>query len=1096
MLRTIFPQAVFITKCRSIQAKVHIQSKALHQPVLALLDSGATDNFVSPAVVEHFQIPIRTLPKPRRIRNVDGTRNSIGDVTQIIQLAIRHNNKSAIHNFYVVELGEDDMLLGMPFFAATNPKINWTTGTFHGQVLAFTMDSHRGSHKRNIDEPFTRQSQDASLRIDRVTKSTELAVQHVDKTERPWQEQVPKEYHRYGRVFSDKEAQRFPKSRPWDHAIDLIPDAPQILNCRIFDLPLGYQRLLDEFLKEHLKKGYIRRSKSPYASPFFFVGKKDAKKRPVQDYRELNKLTIPNTYPLPLITSLINKLNKKRWFTKFDIRWGYNNVRIKDGDQWKAAFKTSRGLFEPMVMYFGLTNSPATFQTMMDEIFKEEIARGNVFIYMDDILIATEGTLEQHKPVVWHMLRKLQDNDLYLKPEKCEFHKREVHFLGSIVGEGKVKMDPIKVKALKDWPQPKSVKELRSFLGFGNYYKVFINNYSAITRPLHELTKKATPWHWDDKQQIAFNTLKAMFTSYPILRNPDPDKRFIVDTDASAFAVGATISQDFPDGRHPIAFFSKSLLPAERNYDIYDRELLAIIYAVKAFRHFLLEARHPFLIRSDHKNLTYFRKAHLLSARQARWHEHLQDYHFTLEHFPGKSNTIADLLSRRKDFEGGVHSPEITLLPDSLIESKINKVFLEDDHETRRKILYQIHDTPVGGHPGISNTWDLINRRYEGPHLHKFVEQYVKGCAKCQEAKAITHLKRAPLYHFDTQVEHGPFQYVSMDLITDLPLSNQYDSILTIVDQGCSKAAKFIPCTKTIDGQGVAQLYLRHLFPWFGVPKRIISDRDPRFTSHFAKAVCKATNIKQNISTAFHPRTDGQTERMNQWVETYLREFVNGRQNNWNSLLPMAEYAHNSWKHEHTKHTPHQLIFGFNPTASIAIPEDSVPAAQDRLTELQKARSDAQRSLQKRIRPLNPPRSFVPGNKVWLDARNLRTRNPSRKLSPKRYGPFEILKQVSPVTYRIQLPPSMKIHNVFHIDLLIPYSETDAYGETFSQPPPELIDGEEEYEVEEIITDRKKRRKKQFLVKWKGYPSSENSWVNEQDLNAPELLEEYRLSQA
>src|SRR5713101_1146094 len=235
---------------------------------------------------------------------------------------------------------------------------------------------------------------------------------------------------------------------------------------------------------------------------------------------------------------------------------------------------------------------------------------------------------------------------------------------------------------------------------------------------------------------------------------------------------------------------------------------------------------------------------------------------------------------------------------------------------------------------------------------------------------------------------------------------------------------------------------------------------------------------------------------MNQWVETYLREFVNGQQNNWSSLLPMAEFAHNSWRHEHTKHTPYELIFRTNPTASFTIPEDSVPAAQNRLMDLQKAQSDAQRSLQKCIKPLNPPRSFVSDNKVWLDAHNLRTSNPSRKLSPKRYGPFKILKQVSQVIYHIKLPPSMKIHNVFHIDLLIPYSKTEAYGESFSQPPPELIDGNKEYEVEDIITDCTKRQKKQFLVKWKGYLASKNSWVDLKDLNAPELLQEYQSSKA
>ena len=947
----------------------------------------------------------------------------------------------------------------------------------------------------------------------RITKSTSLAEKAADKTKRSWWEIVPMEYWKYKEVFSEEESQRFPMKRPWDHAIDLVPDAPKTLDCKTYPLAEGQQPLLDEFLKGHLLKKYIRRSNSPYASPFFFVKKKDGKERPVQDYRKLNEITIRNTYPLPLIKDLIRTLVKKKWFTKFDIRWGYNNVRIKDGDQWKAAFKTNRGLFEPTVMFFGLTNSPATFQTMMDATFRDEIASGDVIIYMDDILIATNGSLQDHKAKVAHVLQKLKDNDLYLKPEKCHFHKEEVEYLGVIVGKGQVKMDPVKVQGIADWPTPTNLHELRSFLGFGNYYKDFIKDYSLITRPLHDLTRKNAQFIWDTQQEAAFTLLKRLFTSYPVLRNPDPHKRYILDTDASKFAVGATLSQDYSDGRHPVGFFSKSLTPAERNYDIYDRELLAIIYAIKAFRYLLLGAQEKFLIRSDHQNLKYFKSPQKITPRQARWHEFLQDYNFELIHFPGKSNTIADLLSRRKDFEGGVNPNEsVTLLNNDLFAPPdhpewmkpgqnpitVRKIYLEDNPETRRRILHQIHDTPAGGHPGISNTWKLVKRKYEGPQLRQFVENYVKGCAKCQESKVITHTKRAPLYHFDTDVEHGLFQYVSMDLITDLPPSNKYDAILTIVDQGCSKSAKFLPCKKTIDGQGVAQLYFRHLFPLFGIPKRVISDRDPRFTSHFATAVCKATGIKQNLSTAFHPRTDGQSERMNQWVETYLRQFVNARQNNWSTLLPMAEFAHNSWPHEQTKHTPHELITGINPTASFTIPEDSVPAAQERLQELKESRSEAQKALQKRIKPLNVSRSFASGDKVWLDARNLRIRTPSKKLSHRRIGPYPVQEQLSPVTYRLKLPESLKINNVFHVDLLTPYHETDAYGPQPSQPPPVLIDGEEEYEVESIIDDRynRRKRKKQYLVKWLGYPASENTWVDEQDLHSEDLLAEYRLSKA
>ncbi len=330
-----------------------------------------------------------------------------------------------------------------------------------------------------------------------------------------------------------------------------------------------------------------------------------------------------------------------------------------------------------------------------------------------------------------------------------------------------------------------------------------------------------------------------------------------------------------------------------------------------------------------------------------------------------------------------------------------------------------------------------------------------------------------------------------MDLITDLPQSREYDSILMIVDQGCSKAAKFIPCNKTIDGETVTTLYFKHLFPWFGIPRRIISDRNPRFTSNFSKAVASATGIQQNISTAFHPRTDGQTERMNQWVETYLCDFVNGRQNNWSSLLPVAEFAHNSWKHDQTKYTPHELITGSVPSAKLMLLDDSIPSAQQRLSELSKARTDVQLSLQKCIKSHRPTRELETNQQVWLDARNLKTNVPSKKLAPRRYGPFKVIQKVSPVAYRLQLPQSMsKMHNVFHIDLLIPYVETQAYRQSYPQPPPDIIDGEEEYEVEEIVSDRKtgRSRKQQYLVRWKGYPTSENSWVDAADLNTPELL--------
>jgi len=376
------------------------------------------------------------------------------------------------------------------------------------------------------------------------------------------------------------------------------------------------------------------------------------------------------------------------------------------------------------------------------------------------------------------------------------------------------------------------------------------------------------------------------------------------------------------------------------------------------------------------------------------------------------------------------------------------------------------------------------------------MEQYIKGCACCQESKTNVHRSKAPLQRFDTPVEEGPFQYVSMDLITDLPKSQGFDSILTIVDQGCSKAAKFIPCMKTIDGTGVALEYLKHLIPWFGLPKRIILDRDPQFTSAFAKEMCKALGIQQNLSTAFHPHTDGQTECMNAWIEQYLRPWTSGKPSAWSQLLPVAEFAHNSWKHDVARRSPHELLIGIKPQVILKHLESSTPAAETRLRLLDEARQSAQKLLQhvQNRKDNKKLMEIKEGDQVWLKGCNL-TIAGNRKLSPKRYGPFKVSQKISPVAMQLALPPSMKIHNVFHTDLLLPYKETEQYGMPFTWPPP-IIDSEEEYEIENILDTRHygRRRKLQYLVHWKGYLHSDDSWIDYKDLHAPDALADFMLT--
>ena len=320
---------------------------------------------------------------------------------------------------------------------------------------------------------------------------------------------------------------------------------------------------MEAFLDDQLSKGYIWPSNSQQASPVFFVPKKDGKKRMVQDYRYLNEWTIKNNYPLPLILQLVDKLKGCKLFTKMDLRWGYNNVRIREGDEWKAAFTMHKGSFEPLVMYFGLCNSPATFQKMMNEIFHDmsEVC----VVYIDDLMIfTTTDSQEEHDRIVLKVLRWLCDNDLFVKPKKCRFRVTEVDFLGMIVSRNGIKMDPEKVNAILKWPEPMNAKQVRAFLGLGNFYRRFIKDYAIVSRPMVDLTCKDVIFNFGDKEKASFEALKAAFTTAPVLQYPDQDCEFRLKTDVSEFAVGGVISVKCDDSEfRPITYMSHSMTPPE-----------------------------------------------------------------------------------------------------------------------------------------------------------------------------------------------------------------------------------------------------------------------------------------------------------------------------------------------------------------------------------------------------------------------------------------------------------------------------------------------------------------------------------------------------
>jgi RNase H-like domain found in reverse transcriptase/Reverse transcriptase (RNA-dependent DNA polymerase)/Integrase zinc binding domain/Chromo (CHRromatin Organisation MOdifier) domain len=909
-----------------------------------------------------------------------------------------------------------------------------------------------------------------------------------------------------------------------------------------------------------MARGTIRPSKSPYKARFFYIKKKDGKLRPVQDYRPVNQWTIRNAYPLPLIPELIDRLTGCSLYTKFDIRWGYNNVRIKEGDEWKAAFITNEGLFEPTVMFFGLTNSPATFQTMMNSIFSEEIAEKWLTVYMDDMAIHTrcnpeeteEQHVQRHRNYVKRILAKLMEHNLFLKPEKCSFEQPSIEFLGVRVMQGQVQMDDTKIEKVRNWKRPTNVTEVRKFLGFTGYYRYFIKDYSKLARPLLQLTHLSTPWTWGETEEEAFETLRKAMTDKPVLRQPDFTKPFVLLTDASAYGVGAILSQEGGPNNpntnkkprlHPVAYYSATFTETERNYDIYERELLAIIKAITHWRPYLIWTKEPFTILTDHANLLHWKSPRKLNRRTARWHGELQDYNFKLQHVPGKLHTAADALSRPTGAdEGKEDNQQMTMIPEaafirimgpdsdgsiehtitivqnhnrSLMEEwtgiypieridnpgepfwrdiKSRRLVIPPDQGLKRELMNIWHEGAVNGHPGRDETIRRINKEYFWPGAKTWITDYIKGCATCQQNKNLTHRVKTPLFRIPSSINAKPFSHIAMDLITGLPESNGHDAILTIVDHGCSRAAIFLPCSTTITGTGIAQLYLKHLFRRFRIPQKIISDRDPRFTSHFARELTKGLGISQNLSTAFHPQTDGLSERANQWVEQYLR-LITANQNEWSRWLPMATAVHNNSKNSTTGFAPSELLIGWEPPLTTEQrPESRNQTAEEYLSNMRRNRLMAIHALNKVAQRTNTvPNRWTPGQLAWLEGKNLPLAHGTAKLAPRRHGPFRVTKIVSPVAVRLELPPQWKIHPVFHISLLTPYTETPSHGPNFTRPPPDLIDGEEEYEVEQIRSHRTWGRSKtlQYLIKWAGYPESDNTWENADQIRAPELIKLY-----
>ncbi|EJD38860.1 DNA/RNA polymerase [Auricularia subglabra TFB-10046 SS5] len=787
------------------------------------------------------------------------------------------------------------------------------------------------------DEDYIRAFQSISTRIEHEAQATTSV-------------EIPPQYREFANVFEKMEFDRLPPHRRWDHEINLRSgwENDRKLRGKVYPLSPREQVAMNDFLDENLATGRIRPSNSPIASPLFFVGKKDGGLQPTMDYRRLNSHTVRDSYPLPLVADVMTKIKDAKYFSKFDVHWGYNNIRIRPGDEFKAAFITSRGLFEPTVMFFGMSNSPATFQRMVDNIFGDLIRRVVLIIYMDDLLVFTRS-LEDHRKAVRAVLELCRQTGLYLKLEKCEFGKQEVRFLGLVIGHGEVTMDPVKVEAVRRWPTPRTLREVQSFMQFCNFYRNFIPNFARITKPFNRLTEKNVPFSWGPTEEKAFAELRDAVCDDITLMLPQDRAPFRLETDASEYAASGVLHQIIDGKPRPLGFFSKSFNAAERNYEIYDKEMIAVMWCLQHWRHHLMGAP-SFEIWTDHRNLQYFREPQKVNRRQARWLTELAEYEFTMHHRPGRTNIIADELSRKGKPKGGVKdNTDVVLLPadhfrrladgynahldlvirqlgadddehimeeirkqsakrDESVKSSLaskhkdfvetngivkykGRVYVPRDSRLRERIVRAFHDTPVAGHPGRHGTRELIERHYWWSSITAFVRRYVDGCDICQRVKPRHGPLAVPLYPNDPPAR--PWEVVSVDIIGPLPESHGYNTILVVVDRH-TKLVIACPTHVTLTSEGAARLYLNHVFKRFGLPMKWISDRGPQFISSFARDLHKLLGPEATPSTAYHPQTDGQTERENAKIEKYLWAWGNTRQDDWSKWLPLAEFAINN----------------------------------------------------------------------------------------------------------------------------------------------------------------------------------------------------------
>lgn len=945
---------------------------------------------------------------------------------------------------------------------------------------------------------------------------------------------------------------------------------------------------------ELLANGLIRPSRSPFAARVVMVAKKGTdKRRFCVDYRALNGATVKDKFPMPRIDDALDSLRGAKIFSTLDLASGYWQVRMREGDIEKTAFVTPSGLYEFLVMPFGLCNAPATFQRMMQAVFRD---MPYVRVYLDDIVVFSKDP-ETHLRHLEAVFARLLQAGLHLKLSKCKFGFEELEFLGHTVSSRGIATSADKVAGALAIPKPTDVGQLRTFLGLMSYYRRFVADFSRIAEPLNKLTRKGEAFVWDAAADGAFARLKKGLSSAPILAYPDDRLAFTVQTDASDVGLGAVLSQDFAEGERPVAYFSRSLNKSQRNYSATERECLAIVEAVKFFRPYIEGA--SFTLQTDHEALKWLHKSGGEGGhgRVARWLMFLEGLPMTVTYRSGASNANADALSRlpqggaaavavapvvarvrepgaeavAADVTAALQRGDPSLRPifewvqnrrvpeDPRLASRLASASLTFDvqdgrlmcvrsedpavpllvvpRELRHDVLARSHDDAFGGHLAFDKTYGRIARRYFWFDMYTDVRRHVETCVVCQQRKTP---RRPGAGLLQPIVVTEPWSTVAMDFVGPLPQSRGGNKfVLVITDHGTKWVEAF--ATPDTTAETTARIFLREVICRYGAPRRLLSDQGANFLSRVVQVLCDVHGILRSRTTAYHPQTDGLTERFNHTLANMLASFVGTAGDDWDEHLPELLFAYRTAPQPSIGDTPFYLTYGREPYTPLDValglrlnPGDDYDDVADyrarhvsTLRAALAAAKDVRVAAHERQRLEYDARHrdvvFKVGQLVWLFTPAVAPAR-SRKLVRPWKGPFRVLERASAVTYRLERLSGRGLNQLVHVARLkeckmrdeqeprgtrapaVPADddfdpESDELGDSEQEPvdsappaapsdaPGPVAGTDDVFNVERVVARRKVGRRVEYEVAWEGYPDG-NTWEPRENV-PPVLVREF-----